>query len=90
MGLTTKIVLVILVLVAIAHFLPGAYDSGREWTLEKISSATNDKVGSVIEQVTDFTNYDCDTDLNCVEHFKIDGLQCSSVGLCSVGGIENE
>lgn len=64
MGLISKAIFVILVFIAIAHFFPQSYDSGREWLADKVSTHISEPVGSGIETVADITNQEDETPIN--------------------------
>jgi len=92
MSFLKGLAVVALILIAIAHFFPNPYDSSREWLSDKLGGATNDKVASGFDTITDITGItDKDvTDFKCVDaddcerHFEIDGLICGEDRKCEV------
>ena len=78
MGWITKILIVVLLVIAFAFFFPKTYNSGKDWTVDKVSSVTNDNVGNVLNSVVDITDYSCDNDQDCINHYMINGLKCIS------------
>jgi len=90
MSFVKGLIVVVLLLIAIAHFFPNPYDSGREWLSDKI---TNDKVQDGFDTVTDIANkyaedfktFECVMDRDCNKHFGIDeGLKCNDDNRCEV------
>jgi len=55
MKMFTWIIFFVLILIAVAHFAPNTYDSGREWIVGKISGTINPGVANVVDNVVDIT-----------------------------------
>ena len=81
MGALTKTIFVILLIVFIVNTLPNAYDSGREWALDKLP---NNSITNTIGDWADLTNFECENSQQCIDKFRIDGLVCLN-NKCEVG-----
>jgi hypothetical protein len=93
MSFLKGLLVIALIIIAVAHFFPNPYDSGREWLSDKIGGATNDKVQSGFDTITDIANeyaedfrtFECVTNRDCNRQFGIDeGLRCNNDQRCEI------
>ena len=101
MGLIKSLIWIVLIIVAIAFFLPDTYDQGKNWVKIKIQDFLADQISDEPEEIYNFTvtdlgkDYgkilgvvDCTSDSMCAKYFEIDGIKCSDDKTCYVEVVE--
>ena len=97
MGFWKGLLIIIIVIVTFAYFMPNAYVTSKNFVFDKIGGIFSGK----IEEKLTYTNEtwgkdygkifgfkECENDTECQEYFNIEDMQCSTNGTCFVEGTQ--
>lgn len=82
MSVIKWIIIIVLIIVAFAHFFPDKYDETRGNLTDKLKNKANDKVADGFQKISDISkdpkDFVCKYDTDCYTFLGIDGLSCEN------------